>query len=202
MRSRRAGGQGQPEDRVGSADRWLRDRRSARLGIGRSTAPDDGRKEPRAHRKHGEPSAPKIDWLPEAIRNGVADTGRRRHDRDHPGQVEKYGATISTDRRYFILSRGVTTVGDLARAVRVHWGVESMHRVLDVTFREDACRVRKEGRRTHPRCCAKSLSPCSASIPLIQEQSPSAPQPLPENRHRAELLGLRPRSQPRTKKST
>ena len=31
-----------------------------------------------------------------------------------------------------------------SQAVRMHWGVESMHWCLDVGFREDACRVRKD----------------------------------------------------------
>ncbi len=33
---------------------------------------------------------------------------------------------------------------NLPKAVRSHWGIEnSLHWVLDVTFREDDCRVRK-----------------------------------------------------------
>ncbi|MDP1611941.1 MAG: hypothetical protein Q8M11_12885 [Sulfuritalea sp.] len=35
------------------------------------------------------------------------------------------------------------TVEQFAVAARAHWGVEAMHWVLDVTFREDDCRVRK-----------------------------------------------------------
>lgn len=49
----------------------------------------------------------------------------------------------SLERRYFIVSAGVTTVEQFALAARDHWGVEAMHWVLDVTFREDDCRVRK-----------------------------------------------------------
>lgn len=37
----------------------------------------------------------------------------------------------------------VDTVEDYANAVRMHWGVESTHWSLDVTFREDANRTRK-----------------------------------------------------------
>lgn len=37
----------------------------------------------------------------------------------------------------------VKTVAEYAEAVRKHWGVESMHWSLDVTFREDASKTRK-----------------------------------------------------------
>lgn len=50
---------------------------------------------------------------------------------------------VSTERRYFIVSTGVKTVEQFADAARAHWGVEAMHWVLDVIFREDDCRVRK-----------------------------------------------------------
>ena len=50
---------------------------------------------------------------------------------------------VSVERRYFIVSAGIKTVEQFAHAVRAHWGVEAMHWVLDVTFREDDCRVRK-----------------------------------------------------------
>ena len=50
---------------------------------------------------------------------------------------------VSVERRYFIVSAGVNTVAQFADAARAHWGVEAMHWVLDVTFREDDCRVRK-----------------------------------------------------------
>ena len=50
---------------------------------------------------------------------------------------------VSIERRYFIISTGVETVEQFSHAVRAHWGVEAMHWVLDVTFREDDCRVRK-----------------------------------------------------------
>ncbi len=50
---------------------------------------------------------------------------------------------ITIERRYFIVSSGLKTVEQFANAVRAHWGVEAMHWGLDVTFREDDCRVRK-----------------------------------------------------------
>ena len=49
----------------------------------------------------------------------------------------------TTETRYFLLSfDGVT---HFATVVRGHWGIENrLHWVLDVTFREDDCRVRKD----------------------------------------------------------
>jgi len=50
---------------------------------------------------------------------------------------------VSVERRYFIVSTGIKTVEQFADAAPAHWGVEAMHGVLDVTFREDDCRVSK-----------------------------------------------------------
>lgn len=50
----------------------------------------------------------------------------------------------STEWRYFISS--LENRAELfAKAVRCHWGIEnSLHYVLDVSFREDECRIRKD----------------------------------------------------------
>lgn len=47
---------------------------------------------------------------------------------------------MTEERSYHLAS--VKTVEEYAKGVRLHWGVESMHWSLDVTFREDANRTR------------------------------------------------------------
>ena len=45
--------------------------------------------------------------------------------------------------RYYILNKYISAVR-FGLAVRSHWGIEnSLHWQLDVTFREDKCRIRK-----------------------------------------------------------
>jgi len=53
----------------------------------------------------------------------------------------KTGA-VSEDMRFFIST--VTGIGQFAKSVRDHWGVESMHWTLDVTFNEDKSRISKD----------------------------------------------------------
>ena len=147
---------------------------------------------------------PRIDWLPEEILKawptlaavGMIETTQEK------GKDE--GATISTDRRYFIMSRGVATVGDFTRAVRAHWGIESMHWVLDVTFREDACRVRKDEAARNLSLLRKitlamlRLDTAYPKSSLRQRRNRASRKPL----YRAELLGLRQRTQANTRKSS
>ena len=50
----------------------------------------------------------------------------------------------STKTRYFITSLAANA-RQLTEAVRAHWGIENrLHWVLDMTFREDESRIRKD----------------------------------------------------------
>ena len=54
------------------------------------------------------------------------------------------GTESKTERRYFISSLAADEKL-FAHAVRAHWGIENrLHYMLDVVYREDACRVRKD----------------------------------------------------------
>lgn len=63
------------------------------------------------------------------------------------GMIEskrREGDNIAQDTRYFISSLS-GDAREFGQAVRAHWGVENcVHWVLDVSFREDDCRVRKD----------------------------------------------------------
>jgi predicted transposase YbfD/YdcC len=47
------------------------------------------------------------------------------------------------EKRYFLYSIG-NDVKKFSQAIRKHWGIESMYWSLDVTFNEDAKRVKKD----------------------------------------------------------
>jgi predicted transposase YbfD/YdcC len=59
--------------------------------------------------------------------------------------TRQVGEATSVERRYYLSSLEGTDPARMGTLVRAHWGVENgLHWVLDVTFREDACRVRKD----------------------------------------------------------
>jgi predicted transposase YbfD/YdcC len=64
------------------------------------------------------------------------------------GMVEserEIGENRSVERRFYISSLSGDDVESFAKASRSHWGIENkLHWVLDVAFREDDCRVRKD----------------------------------------------------------
>lgn len=54
---------------------------------------------------------------------------------------------MSTEVRYYISSLA-SHAANIAAAIRTHWTVENhLHWVLDVSFAEDACRIRKDHTR-------------------------------------------------------
>lgn len=79
-------------------------------------------------------------WLDRSIRQhwpkltGVGMIERRR---------ETNGKT-SIEQAFYIGSKAILSAEVFGKAARSHWGIENrLHWVLDVTFREDDCRVRK-----------------------------------------------------------
>jgi len=59
------------------------------------------------------------------------------------------GDTTAQETRYFI-SSSQATASQMLAAVRLHWGIENqLHWVLDMTFGEDQCRIRKDNAPTN-----------------------------------------------------
>jgi predicted transposase YbfD/YdcC len=58
---------------------------------------------------------------------------------------ERHGKNKKTTECRYYISSQENNAELFAKAVRSHWGIEnSLHYVLDVTFREDECRIRKD----------------------------------------------------------
>ena len=116
------------------------------------------------------------------------------------GMIERHreiNGAVSTERAYYIGSQGVTSAESFARAARDHWGIEnSLHWVLDVTFREDDCRVRKD-HAPHNFATLRKLA-----LALLRQNTEYPKRSLRSRRktaerlpdYRASLLGLSPRS--------
>jgi predicted transposase YbfD/YdcC len=132
-----------------------------------------------------------VSWMDKAMREDWKKLGAI-------GMIESEQETqgkVSIDRRYFIASSGIKTVELFAHAARAHWGVEAMHWVLDVTFREDDCRVRKGHAARNLSAIRKFALSALRNSDLHSERSLRRRRKLADRRpeYRAELLGLRPR---------
>ena len=69
-------------------------------------------------------------------------------------RTRQVGDKISTEDSYSLSSLALSVGAQaLATAVRRHWSVENeLHWSLDVSFREDACQVRKDNAPADPAC--------------------------------------------------
>jgi len=96
-----------------------------------------------------------IGWLPQ-----IADWANLNAIGMVQSTVEEKGK-VRTERRFFITS--LTTVEEFARAVREHWCIENqLHWCLDVVFREDASRAKKDNSPLNMNVMRKT------ALPLLQ----------------------------------
>ena len=137
-----------------------------------------------------------VSWMDKPMRDGWKKLGA-------VGMIEaeqEIKGKASVDRRYFIASAGVKTVEQFADAIRAHWGVEAMHWVLDVTFREDDCRVRKGDSARNLSAIRKFALSALRTDTRHPERSLRRRRKLADRQpnYRVELLGLLPRIDERT----
>lgn len=82
-----------------------------------------------------------LSWMDKPLREHwpkLAGVGMIERQREINGKT-------SNECAFYIGSQGIASAQSFAAAARSHWGIEnSLHWVLDVTFREDDCRVRKD----------------------------------------------------------
>jgi predicted transposase YbfD/YdcC len=93
--------------------------------------------------------------------------------------VESYrtekGKAIQLEYRYYISSKEMTAE-QVSVAVRAHWGIESMHWILDVSMQEDACQIYKENAAENLACLRHmslnmlQAEPTKVSIPMKQKR--------------------------------
>lgn len=133
-----------------------------------------------------------LSWLDKKLREHwpkLAGVGMIERQREING-------TVSTERAFYIGSQGITSAESFAKAARDHWGIEnSLHWVLDVTFREDDCRVRKD-HAPHNFAALRKFA-----LTLLRQDSRYPKRSLRSRRktaerlpdYRASLLGLIPR---------
>ena len=133
-----------------------------------------------------------LSWMDKKLREHwprLAGVGMIERQRDIKGAV-------STERAFYIGSQGVTSAESFAKAARSHWGIEnSLHWVLDVTFREDDCRVRKD-HAPHNFAALRKFA-----LALLRQDTQYPKRSLRSRRktaerlpnYRAALLGLSPR---------
>jgi predicted transposase YbfD/YdcC len=82
---------------------------------------------------------------------------------------------ITTGLRYYLTT--LTEAGEFARSVRSHWGIENkLHWVLDVAFREDYARNRKDH--------------CAANLAIIRKITLNLLRLEPIERYRKQKLSL------------
>lgn len=111
-------------------------------------------------------------------------------------RTREINGKTSTERAFYIGSKGIAHAETFAKAARSHWGIEnSLHWVLDVTFREDDCRVRK-GHAPQNLSALRKFA-----LTLLRQDQQYSKRSLRSRRktadripdYRASLLGLAPR---------
>jgi len=131
------GNQGILHEEVREYFEWARERdfKEIEYSYSESVEKDHGRIEVRRCW-----SVEDVDWMS----NKAAWKGLRSICAVEAERVELTTQKQSIETRYFISSLA-SDAQELMRAVRTHWGIEnSLHWVLDVAFREDQCRIRKD----------------------------------------------------------
>lgn len=162
------------------------DFRNVQVQQGTTVEKDHGRLETRRASRVTE-----LSWMDKALRANWKKLGG-------VGLIEsehEIGGKVCRERRYFIVSAGLKSVEEFAHAVRAHWGVEALHWVLDVTFREDGCRVHKGHGARNFSVVRKFAFAALRTDTRHAERSLRRRRKLADRRpeYRVELLGLKPR---------